>query len=128
MKAAFKFAALALLLVISIGNAMAAIPCQAELKNAMHCGTDCPMMATMPQAMGQSRADVNGTSCCQISSQPSTPAPVQILPERMASFVMVATDGGVTFVPFFQKAQSKIRQNDLRQIPNAPALLCTFLI
>lgn len=86
------------------------------------------MMAMMQAATEQSSAEVNGSSCCQISSQPSTPAPVQTLPERLAPVAVVAIERGAVTVPFAQKVQSKIRTSDLRHNPSAPALLCTFLI
>jgi len=128
MKATFKFAALVLLLVIATGTAIAAIPCQADRKKSMHCGNDCPMMAIMHQATEQSSANVSGASCCQISNLPTTPAPVQTLPERLTPVAVIAIERGVAIIPFAQKVHPKIRTNDLRSNPSAPALLCTFLI
>jgi len=128
MKAAFKFAASVLLLVIATGTAVAAIPCQAKHKKTMGCGTDCPMMAMMHQAMEQSKASLDGASCCEISSQPTTPAPVQTMPERLAPVALVANEREAAVIPFAPTMVAKIRTNDLRRNPSAAALLCTFLI
>jgi hypothetical protein len=128
MKAAFKLAASVLLLVIATGAGAAAIPCQAKHKNAIGCGSDCPMMAMMHQAMEQSKANMNGTSCCEISSQPTTTAPVQFLPEGLASVAIIANEGVAAVIPFAPIMAAKIRTKDLRRTPSASALLCTFLI
>jgi hypothetical protein len=128
MKAAFKFAASVLLLVIATGISVAAIPCQAKHKSAMGCENDCPMMAMMHQAMEQSKANMNGASCCEISSQPTTPEPVQIVPERLAPVALLANGRGALVIPFAPTMVAKISTSDLRRNPSAAALLCTFLI
>ena len=128
MKTVFKFAASVLLLVIATWTAAAAIPCQTKQKSAMHCGSDCPMMAMMHHAMAESNAVMSGTTCCQISGQQTTPDPVQILPERLTPVAVIADERGAAIVPFAHKVQARIRTTDLRTNPRAPAVLCTFLI
>jgi hypothetical protein len=128
MKAAFKFAASVLLLVIATGTAAAAIPCQTKHKSAMGCGSGCPMMAIMHQAMEQSNANLSGTSCCEISSQPTAPAPIQTMPERLAPVAIITNERGGAVIPVAPTMVAKIRTNDLRRNPSAAALLCTFLI
>lgn len=129
MKSAFKIAAVILLLVFTVGTASAALPCQFGDRISMHCGVNCPMMAMMQhRTAGESAPNIGGSSCCQRSSQPSTPATAQSVNERLTTYAIEPEERIDAVMPSAPSLQVHIDRNATQRNLHSRALLCTFLI
>ena len=128
MKSTFKIVAVILLLVFAVGTASAALPCQFGEQGAMHCGSNCPMMAMHDRAAGESGRNVSGSACCQQSSQPSAPATAQSATAQFSTYAIEPGERIDVVTPSAPYSQLHIDRRNARQNHYSRASLCTFQI